>query len=155
MIYVLFDSYQQLLKFWNHFVSQWMLNLVTPQLDQQQLGCLAGRSTLHTVVSALHLWTTSLDTGQAVRTIFVDFRKAFDLVDHNILLKKIISEVGPQIMMRMVQIILIPKAQTSTRTWFSVFTMAFLEWRHATWITSWSNFIHYTHRRFESVMQHT
>ena len=44
---------------------------------------------------------------------------------------------------------------TSTRTWFSMFTMALLKWRHASGITPWSNFIHYTHRRFESVMQHT
>ena len=56
-------------------------------------------STLHALVSALHLWTTSLDKGQAVRTVFVDFRKAFDLVDHNILLKKITPKVGSQIIM--------------------------------------------------------
>jgi len=34
------------------FVRKWILDLVTPQLDQQQFGCLAGRSTLHALVSA-------------------------------------------------------------------------------------------------------
>jgi len=66
--------------------------------DQQQFGCLAGRSTLHALVSALHLWTTSLDTGQAVRTVFVDFSKAFDLVDHNILLKKLYQKSVPKLL---------------------------------------------------------
>jgi len=72
-----------------------ILDLVTPQLDQQQFGCLAGRSTLHARVSVLHLWTTSLDAGQAVRTVFMDFRKAFHLVYHNILLKKYIRSRFP------------------------------------------------------------
>ena len=55
-----------------------------------------GRSTLHALVSILHLWTTSLDAGQSVRTVFVDFRKAFDLVDHNILLRKLQEKSVPK-----------------------------------------------------------
>jgi len=39
----------------------------------------------------------------------------------------------------MVWIILIPKTPTSMRARFPTFTMAFLEWRHATWITPLSN----------------
>ena len=34
-------------------------------------------------------WLKALDNGELVGVIFVDFRKAFDLVDHNILLKKL------------------------------------------------------------------
>jgi len=48
----------------------------------------AVRSTLHALVLALPSSTETLDAGQAVTTIFADFRKAFDLVDHNILLRK-------------------------------------------------------------------
>jgi len=33
-------------------------------------------------------WSCALDNGQLVRTLFVDFSKAFDRVDHNILLNK-------------------------------------------------------------------
>ena len=78
------------------FVKKWILHLVTPKLDPQQFGCLAGRSTLHALVSALHSWTVSLDTGQSLRTVFVDFRKAFDLVDHNILLEKLRQKSVPE-----------------------------------------------------------
>lgn len=36
-------------------------------------------------------WLQAIDKGDLVGVIFVDFRKAFDLVDHNILLKKMAS----------------------------------------------------------------
>jgi len=70
------------------FVWKCVLQLVTRQLDHQQSWCLAGRSTLRASVSALRSWTVSLDAGQPVRTVFVFFRKMFDLVDHNVFLKK-------------------------------------------------------------------
>ena len=34
-------------------------------------------------------WLQAIDKGDMVGVIFIDFRKAFDLVDHDILLKKI------------------------------------------------------------------
>jgi len=34
----------------------------------------------------LHHWHAAVDKGQSVRTIFVDFSKAFDHVDHNVLI---------------------------------------------------------------------
>jgi len=37
---------------------------------------------------------SSLDNGGSVRTIFVDFRKAFDLVDHNLLFDKLKNMYG-------------------------------------------------------------
>jgi hypothetical protein len=49
------------------FVRKWILQHVTSQLDPHQFGCLAGRSTLHALVSQVHSWCTSLDAGQSVR----------------------------------------------------------------------------------------
>ena len=34
-------------------------------------------------------WLNALDNGELVGVVLVDFRKAFDLVDHNILMKKL------------------------------------------------------------------
>jgi len=34
---------------------------------------------------------TSLDSGGSVRTVFIDFRKAFDMVNHNVLFDKLMK----------------------------------------------------------------
>jgi len=36
----------------------------------------------------LHHWHAAVDRGQSVGTVFVDFAKAFDHVDHNVLISK-------------------------------------------------------------------
>ena len=40
-------------------------------------------------ISWLSVCVMSLDNGELVGVVLVDFRKAFDLVDHNILMKKL------------------------------------------------------------------
>jgi len=38
-----------------------------------------------------HLWSCVLDKGDSARVLFIDYTKAFDHVDHTILLNKLIS----------------------------------------------------------------
>ena len=64
-------------------------------LDEGQFGCRPGRSTTHSLTAFQHKWLTILDEGGSVRALFVDFRKAFDLVDHNILITKLKRFNGP------------------------------------------------------------
>ena len=40
-------------------------------------------------LSLLHHWHAAVDKHQSVRSVFVDFSKAFDHVDHNILVAKL------------------------------------------------------------------
>jgi len=40
---------------------------------------------MHALIAIFHTWMTTLDLRGSVHCVFVDFRKAFDLVDHNIL----------------------------------------------------------------------
>ena len=59
-------------------------------IDPDQFGAVPGSSTTHTLISMIHNWAEATDaTGAAVRIMLLDYRKAFDLIDHNILAKKI------------------------------------------------------------------
>jgi len=53
-----------------------------------------------TIVSVLQLWSTALDSGNSVRALFVDYRKAFDRNDHNVLLNKMIAFGVPKPVIR-------------------------------------------------------
>jgi hypothetical protein len=70
------------------FIGSWILERIGDQLDCRQYGALRGRSTTHALVDALHHWHSAVDNGQSVRTVFIDYAKAFDHVDHNILVTK-------------------------------------------------------------------
>ena len=72
-------------KVFEGFVRQWLLESLLSTFDPLQFGCLKGRSTAHALTSMLHTWQSSLDKGHSVRLLLVDFSKAFDRVNHNIL----------------------------------------------------------------------
>ena len=56
--------------------------------DTNQYGALKQRSISHALVSVLHHWSTALDSDNSMRALFVDYAKAFDQLDHNVLLNK-------------------------------------------------------------------
>jgi len=43
------------------------------------------------LVDMLHHWHRALDKGHSVRVLFVNYVKAFDHVDHNVVLQKLNS----------------------------------------------------------------
>ena len=58
-------------------------------MDCRQFA-VAGHSTEQAIVYSLHLALEALDRGGcAIRFFFADFRKAFDLIDHHILIQKL------------------------------------------------------------------
>ena len=59
-------------------------------IDPQQFGKIPKSCTTYTLISVLHnLYSATDGTGALVRMVFFDFTKAFDLIDHHILVKKI------------------------------------------------------------------
>ena len=61
-------------------------------IDPAQFGFIPGSCTTFALISMFHHWLRATDgTGSTVRTALLDFRKAFDLVDHHILVAKLLS----------------------------------------------------------------
>ena len=59
-------------------------------IDPNQYGCIPVSSTLHAVTYMLHTWLQATDgSGAAVRVVPFDYRKAFDLSDHTLLVRKV------------------------------------------------------------------
>lgn len=77
-----------------------LLTVLEPGFDPNQFGCRRHRSTTDALIAILHNWQTVLDKGGAVRALFVDFKKAFDLVNHNLLLEKCISRNVPHCLVK-------------------------------------------------------
>ena len=68
----------------------------------KQFGGLAGTSTTDALVETTHKWYEATDARNTyVRIVPLDFSKAFDLINHNILLEKItgIRYIGPHLTM--------------------------------------------------------
>ncbi len=53
-------------------------------------GSIKGSSTVHALVEMVHLWQQALDQqGKVLRILLLDYSKAFDRVDHTLLLQKL------------------------------------------------------------------
>ena len=70
-----------------------MIPAVLKKIDKRQYGTIPKSCTTHALVSMIHNWHVSSDGNSAVIRVVlglvdlvrvVDFRKAFDLIDHNI-----------------------------------------------------------------------
>ena len=71
-----------------HFVAEWIMSQIRHLVDRKQFGSLAGLSTTHALLSFVHhLYKSTDKTNQCVRVLLIDFSKAFDRIDHYILIK--------------------------------------------------------------------
>jgi hypothetical protein len=69
-------------------VGQWMLPAITNKFDARQFGALRGRSITHALIDIIHMWQRALDDRHSVRALFIDYKKAFDHIDHSTVLNK-------------------------------------------------------------------
>ena len=66
--------------------------------DPCQFGSVAGRSTTLALIRLTHmLFEASDDTSNLIRILFVDFSRAFDVIDHNVIRRKLDSQCPLQL----------------------------------------------------------
>ena len=76
------------------FAVRWIYDDTVGKISDSQYGGLPRSSTINALVNLIHKWHNSMDEMQRViRIVFLDFRKAFDLIDHNKLLESM-KEMG-------------------------------------------------------------
>ncbi len=57
--------------------------------DNKQYGFLPGRNTMDALIQVIEDWNKVTDEGKTTHAVFFDFKKAFDLINHIILLLKL------------------------------------------------------------------
>ena len=71
-------------------VDRYVKPAVLAKVDPRQFGTVPGSSTTEALISMTHAWYSATDGNRAsVRVILFDFKKAFDLIDHRILVRKL------------------------------------------------------------------
>ena len=73
-----------------YVVDTYVKPAVLSKIDPQQFGTVPKSNTTHALISMFHSWTKSTDgNGSTMRVVLFDFRKAFDLIDHHVLARKL------------------------------------------------------------------
>ncbi len=80
-----------LAKICEHFIADWLIKTVIHRIDKRQFASLKGSSTTHALLSLTHYILSKTDSsGNVIRIFLLDFAKAFDHIDHAILLDKLV-----------------------------------------------------------------
>ena len=72
-------------------VAEEVWKTIRPKLDPRQYGNVKGSSCLHYLVDYVDFVISNVDKKNEVAAITIDLSKAFDLIDHNILIKKLLD----------------------------------------------------------------
>ena len=74
------------------FAVNWMNQDIHGKITESQFGGIRNSSTALALLYLTHKWYEVMDTpNRIIRIVFLDFKKAFDLIDHNVLLENMKS----------------------------------------------------------------
>ena len=73
-------------------VAEYLRPSILKKIGDNQFEAIPKSSTTHALISLVHSWAKHTDgTGSTVRVVLVDYRKAFDLIDHALLAGKLLA----------------------------------------------------------------
>ena len=79
-------------KVMEEFVAEWILEDIAHKIDYTQFGIIKGTSTNLCLLDMFNNWLLNLDTtGQYLRICFLNFSKAFDRINLNVLITKLVD----------------------------------------------------------------
>ena len=91
---------------------KWVDETIEGEIDAKQFGGIAGTSTTDVLVELVHMWYKTTDKlNSYVRVVMLDFSKAFDLINHHLLLDKLQSYGLPAHILRWMATFLLDTAQ--------------------------------------------
>ena len=96
------------------FVVNWLWEVILPFVDTYQFGALANCSTVHALIEICHDCFLSTDNSKDkndVHTVLIDYSKAFDPINPNILIKKIMASDVPSFILHWVMDFLSERTQ--------------------------------------------
>ena len=90
----------------------WVDDIVGDRIDDNQFGGVGGTSTTDAPVEMTHKWYEATDVlNNYVRVVLLDFSKAFDLINHHILVDKLITNGVPAHIVRWLAAFLLDRKQ--------------------------------------------
>ena len=101
-------------KVFESIVLGWAGDIVGERIDDNQFGGVGGTSTTDALVEMTHKWyeaTDVLNNYVRVGLVLLDFSKAFDLINHHILVDKLISNGVPAHIVRWLAAFLLDRQQ--------------------------------------------
>ena len=76
----------------DYVVKEYVKPAVLKKIDPRQFGTIPNSCTTHALISMTHNRYAGTDgNGATARVVLCDFRKAFDFIDHNVLVRKLSS----------------------------------------------------------------
>ena len=106
-------------------VKRFVKPAVLTKIDSQQFGSIPNSSTVHALVDMTQRWTNDTDgNGATTRVVLFEFRKAFDLIDHSILARKLRTFDLPNLIVHWITDFLQDRKQ-SVKLWLDCHS----EWR--------------------------
>ena len=94
------------------FTCEWMKETIQDSINPRQYGAISGSSKTHAMIEMLHFILSSLETrSHHARALLLDYSKAFDSVNHHILLQKLHEAGSPAILTRWVPAFLLNRKQ--------------------------------------------